>query len=112
MAANYTLNIEAGATFTRAFEYTNADGTVYPLTGYTAKLQIRETPEASLAALSVTPSINVATGTITVTLTAAQTSTLLLPKYVYAMELAGPGGEPVIRLVEGSVKVSPEVVRD
>ena len=110
MAAVYTLNIEAGATFTRQFEYTNSDGTVFDLTGYTALMHVRETPEADLA-LAVTPTINVATGTISITITAEDTSTLTAPEYVYAIELTADGGEPVTRLVQGKVNVSPEVVR-
>lgn len=108
MAANYTLNIEAGATFKRQFEYTNDDGTVFNLTGYTALMHIRESADAALA-LAVVPTIDVPTGTISVTITAAQTSTLSLPKYVYALELTSASN--VIRLVEGKVAVSPEVVR-
>ena len=110
MAAVYTLHIDAGATFTRQFEYTNDDGTPFNLTGWTALMHIRETAEGNLT-LAVTPTITAATGMIDVTLTAAQTSQLTKPSYVYAIELKHPSNEPVIRLVEGGIKVSPEVVR-
>jgi hypothetical protein len=110
LAANYNLNIEAGATYNVDFVYTNQDGTVYNLAGFTADLQIRPTAAGSLA-VEVTPTITVATGTVSVTISAAQTSTLTQGIYVYALELHGPLDSPVIRLVEGSVIVSPEVVR-
>lgn len=108
MAKVYTLDVEAGATFTRQFEYTNEDETVFDLTGYTALMHIRETAESDLA-LEVVPEIDVPTGIISITITAAETSSLTLPEYVWALELTKD--ELVIRLVEGKVSVSPEVVR-
>jgi hypothetical protein len=111
MAAVYTLRIDAGATFTRQFTYTNPDGSVFDLDGYTALMHIRETAEADLA-LEVVPVIDVEEGTISITITAADTATLTAPEYVWAMELTAAGGEPVVRLLQGKVLVSPEVVRD
>jgi hypothetical protein len=109
MAANYGLEIEAGATFSLEFEYKNEDGTLFDFTGWTAKAQIRQTPSSS-SFLEVTTAINAATSVITISLTATQTSTLTFPAYVWAMELSKNDGT-VIRLVEGAVRVSPEVVR-
>jgi hypothetical protein len=109
MAANYGLEIEAGATFSLEFEYKNEDGTLFDFTGWTSKAQIRQTPSSSTA-LEITTAINAATSVITISLTATQTSTLTFPAYVWAMELSKMDGT-VIRLVEGAVRVSPEVVR-
>jgi hypothetical protein len=109
MAANYGLEIEAGATFSLEFEYKNEDGTLFDFTGWTSKAQIRQTPSSS-SFLEVTTAINAATSVITISLTATQTSTLTFPAYVWAMELSKNDGT-VIRLVEGAVRVSPEVVR-
>ena len=109
MAANYGLEIEAGATFSLEFEYKNEDGTLFDFTGWTAEAQIRQTPSSS-SFLEVTTAINAATSVITISLTATQTSTLTLPAYVWAMELSKTDGT-VVRLVEGAVRVSAEVVR-
>ena len=110
MAKNYPLRIEAGATYTRQFRLTNkADGSLYNFTGYTAKTQIRKYPSSALA-LEVTTSIDVPTAIITITITAAQTATLTDEKYFWGMEIAAAGGEPTIRLVEGEVSVTPQVV--
>lgn len=108
MAAVETLFIDAGATFECGFEYLNTDETVFDLTGYTALLHIRETIEGELV-LSVVPDIDVLTGTISFTLSAADTSDLTAAKYVYAMEITD--GTKVVRLVEGGIVVSSEVVR-
>lgn len=109
MAEVYTLHVDAGATWRVEFEYTNEDETVFDLTGYTAKMQLRETPSATLA-LEIDADIDVELGRLVFVASAADTSDLLLPTYAYAVELTD--GTEVIRLVQGSAHVSPEVVRD
>lgn len=110
MATTYNLSVDAGATYTVEFEYTNEDGSIFDLTGYTAKMQVREMPSSPAFVLEVTPVLTIQTGIISVTLTAVQTATLTNSKYVYAIELYGSAGY-VIRAVEGTIAVSPEVVR-
>lgn len=109
-AIQLNLYVEAGATYNRSLVYTNDDGTLVDLTDFTAELQVRETATSATAKLTVTPTINVVTATIAWEFTATQTSTLTAENYVYAMELFGPD-DLVIRLIEGVVTVSPEVVR-
>ena len=110
MAKNYPLRIEAGATYTRQFRLTNkADGSLYNFTGYTAKTQIREYPSTTLK-LEVTTTIDIPTAIITIIITAVQTATLTNEKYYWGTEIAAAGGEPTIRLVEGEVAVTPQVV--
>lgn len=111
MAAVYTLNIEAGATFNRQFEYKTKTGELFDLTGYTALMHIRETPQAELA-LAVIPTIDVATSTVSIEIDAYDTATLTQPTYVYAIRLTHSSGAPVIRFIQGKAIVSPEVVRD
>ena len=110
MAYIANLYVEAGATFTRTITYTNNDGTLFNLDGYTAALQVRETVASTSADITVEPTIDVEAATLTWTFTAAQTSALTKSKYVYALELTHTNGT-VIRLVEGDITVSPEVVR-
>lgn len=109
-AIQLNLYVEAGATFERSLVYTNDDGSLFDLTDFTAELQVRETVSSAEAALTVEPVLDPLTATISWEFTATQTSTLTAPNYVYAMELYGPDGY-VIRLLEGVVTVSPEVVR-
>jgi len=108
MAIQYNLHVEAGATFVRDFVYTNEDGSLFDLTGYSAAMQIRPSVTSSTLTLAVTPTINVTTATISVELTATQTAALT-GSYVYAIELTD--APLVIRFAEGEVIVSPEVVR-
>lgn len=109
MADTYNLSIDAGATFTVEFEYTNEDGTVFNLTGYTALLQVRDMPSSPTVKLQVTPTLTIQTGIISVTFTATQTAALTNSRYVYAIELTS--GSFVVRIVDGYLIMSPEVVR-
>ena len=109
-AIQFNLHVEAGATFERSLVYTNDDGSLFDLEGYTAELQVRLTPTSATAVIEVEPEIDVETATISWTFTAAQTSLLTASSYVYAIELTRQDGY-VIRLLEGSVIPSPEVVR-
>lgn len=112
MAFNQPLRIDAGATLpTITFTVTNADGTVFDLTGYTAKMQFRQYPKSSSAlALELTPTISTILGTVTVNATAAQTATLTLPSYFYAIELTRSSDSNVVRLADGVATIAPDVV--
>lgn len=109
-AARYDFTIEAGATFSRVFTYRNADGSSAISAGSTAQIQLRRTADAASPALTSNPTVTAGTGTISFTLTAAQTGPLS-GTYVWALELTASGGEPVVRVAEGRVTVSAEVVR-
>ena len=111
-----TLYIEAGATYPTAdgpvqFFITNNDGTVFDLTGYTAAGQIRKTASAASAIVTFTPTIDTVLGSVSFTIPASSTSLLVDPPYVWAIELTKASNGTVIRLAEGHVAVSPEVVR-
>jgi hypothetical protein len=109
-AIQLNLYVEAGATFERSLIYTNDDGLLFDLDGFTGELQVRESVTSDSVALAVTPTIDPETAAISWTFSAEQTSSLTLARYVYALELYGPD-DLVIRLIEGAVTVSPEVVR-
>lgn len=110
MAFTVNLYVEAGATFSREITYTNPDGSVFDLTGYTAELQVRETAKSATAVITMNPTLNTVSGKVSFTLTALQTATLTADKYVWAIELTHTDGT-VLRFVEGDITVSPEVVR-
>lgn len=109
-AIQFNLHVEAGATFERSLIYTNDDGSLFDLTGYTAELQVRLTATSATAVITLEPEIDVETATISWTFTAAQTALLTASSYVYAIELTNED-DYVIRLMEGYVIPSAEVVR-
>lgn len=124
-AGRYDLVIEKGATFSRIFTWkipSATNPTSCPplnLTGYTARAQIRATVAAAdPPAIDLTSSpaaglvLGGVAGTITMTITAAQTSALTLTNNVgvWDIELTAPDSS-VVRLLEGSVELRPDVTR-
>ena len=112
------LNVDAGATYPAAdgpiqFFLTNADDSVYSLTGYTGKMQIRKNASDTAYVVQVVPTISSSTGCVSFSIPAASTAVLTDGPYVWALELypPSPATDPVIRLAEGRVVVSAEVVR-
>jgi hypothetical protein len=114
-AATNNFIIDQGADWFITVVYKNSTGTAINLTGYTAALQIRDTYADSTTDLSLTsPSggivITGATGTISITATAAQTAAIAAGTYVYDLEITSSGGI-VTRLIQGRISVSPQVTR-
>lgn len=85
MANRYDLRITQRATFEREFEYRESDGeTVIPLTGATAKAQIRKragAPDPPLAEFEVV--IDQPNGTISILLTDEETGALPIGRLEY-----------------------------
>ncbi|NBU93575.1 MAG: hypothetical protein EBS18_03325 [Actinobacteria bacterium] len=109
MSSTYPLRIEAGATYARTFKIKNrSDGSDFDLTGYTGLAQIREDHDKPLI-LEIVPTINPTEATIAIRIEAEDTSDLLLSNYVWGLELYND--TDTVRLLEGPVTVSPEVVK-
>ena len=115
-AGIYDIIIEQGATFNFALIWRDPSGMPINLTGYTARMQVRQTvTQPDPAPLSLTTenggiTLGGPAGPINVLATPVQTAGLSFRAGVYDLELVSPGGE-VTRLVQGSVVVSPEVTR-
>lgn len=109
------LVINQGATFRHKFTWQDGKKRPVDLTGYTARLQARESIESAAAIINLTTEnggivLGGTTGTITLHLSAAATAAIMIKKLVYDLELVAPNGD-VIRLVGGTISVSPEVTR-
>ena len=116
MAVTYNTVIDQGADWYINFTYENPAGTPVNLTGYTAALQIRTSPLAATAVLSLTsPSggitITGATGLIACHATAVQTAAIINGRYAYDIEITAPSTGIITRLVQGTVDVSAQVTR-
>lgn len=103
----------AGATFDLNFTVKLA-GTAIDLTGYTARMQVRESAESSSTLLSLATggsgiTLGGTAGTIAVTAAATATAGVAGGQYVYDMELVS--GSVVTRILQGNFKVLPEVTR-
>jgi hypothetical protein len=109
MAGNYDILIEQGATFSLAITVTGID-----LTLYSARGQGRTTHESPDKAFTLSTAIAYSSpnSTITVSLTATQTTALTAPSSgVYDVEYVSSSGLVVTRILEGSYRITPEVTR-
>lgn len=114
MAVTYNTTIDQGADWFINFQYKQPDGTPVNITNYTAALQMRTSPLAKTAVLTLTNvsglTITGATGTIAAHATAAQTNAITNGKYSYDLEITSPENI-VTRLVQGTIEVSPQTTR-
>lgn len=112
-AGLYDLTIEAGATFNLSLTYEDERGQAVDLTGYTGRMQLRESATAATVVIELTTangrlSIDIPNGQINLTVAAADT-TGLSGSGVYDLELVN--GTVVERLIEGTYTISPNVTR-
>jgi len=116
-AANYTITIEQGSVFDLNLVYKDSNEVPINLTGYSARMQVRQKysspdPLLSLSTLDGSITLGGALGTIHAKATASMTQALTIKQGVYDLELVPPSGAgDAFRLVEGIVIVTPEVTR-
>jgi hypothetical protein len=112
------LDCYQGASFdcTLTWRMGATPGTPVNLTGYTARMQVRDGYDGGSAIVSLTSGTGITlggtAGTILLELTPTQTAAIdATPsgQYVYDLELVS--GSTVTRLVQGTFIVSPEVTR-
>lgn len=111
----YNITFTQGDTFFRVLTWTNNAKVPHNLTGYTAKMQIRETVESQNFVIELTTengriTLGGAAGTITLTINAADTAKILPKQYVYDLELISGGGQKTT-IIEGNFKVKAQVTR-
>jgi hypothetical protein len=111
----FNLEILAGSTFPSVagdceFYPTDSDGVAFSLTGYTAKLQIRENPSTT-AIIDIVPTVDGTANKVAFSLTPVQTALLTKTDYVWALELTQTSTGKVLTLVRGQVMVTPEIVK-
>ena len=111
----FDLEILAGSTFPSvagdcSFYPTDADDVAFSLTGWVAKLQIRENPSTA-AIIDIVPTVNTSDNSVSFSLTPTQTSLLTKTDYVWAIELTQTSTSKVLTLARGQVLVTPEIVR-
>jgi len=112
LAGTYNIICEQGATFQRNISVVNADNTEPDYTSSTARMQVRPTVTSETIIIELTTEnsrITLLDNTITLDITADDTEALPTGAYKYDLEIQT--GADVIRLVQGSFTVSPEVTR-
>jgi hypothetical protein len=110
------LNCYQGANFDYTLTW-QTGGTAVNLSGYSARMQVRDSYDAGTAIVSLTSGTGITlggtAGSIALELSATQTAALdgtPNSQYIYDLELVSGAGY-VTRLVEGRFYVYPEVTR-
>jgi hypothetical protein len=126
-AAEYDLFIEQGATFRFTLIYGRKDGTTdpqgnpnvtpYDLTGCVARMQIRQRRGGVVLIAATTTNGGIifdddlTTGRMVITITDEATDSLTMSKAKYDLEITWGSGD-VTRILQGSVKISPNITQD
>jgi hypothetical protein len=115
VAGAYDITIEQGATFRLSLVWEDNLGVPIDLTGYTARMQLRQRHSSDTAALTLTSTagdivLGGALGTIVVTAAATVTDDIPFRAGVYDLEVVSGSGF-VTRLIEGAATITPEVTR-
>ena len=111
MARIFPIEIDQGATFPLKLDIeSEVDGSKFDVSDWTFTGSIRDTFNAATASAEFTIAvITAASGSVQVQLPASRTNTLVPGNKVYDIEMAS--GSVVIRLLEGPVKVNPQVTQ-
>lgn len=111
MATKYNMTVEQGATYSRVLRYIDSAGTPVNLTGWAVRGEVRgaRSRSANLFERLSLDLTNPAGGEITLTIPATRSSLYRWKKGYYDIELVASDGETVTRLLEGEIKVVPEV---
>jgi hypothetical protein len=110
----YDITLFQGADYDQTFTATQ-DGTALNWTGYSARMQVRDSSDATATLLSLSTGgsgivLGGTAGTIAVTVTNAQSAAIPAGSYAYDLELVS-GGNQVTRLLQGAFNVVGNVTR-
>lgn len=112
-AGTYNVTIEQGATFSLRITYEDSSGAAVDLTAYTARMSVRRGPTSAEVVSLTTENSRIALGgtegTVTLSMTAAETAALPAGEYVYDLELVSGGS--VTRLLEGRCTIKAGITR-
>jgi hypothetical protein len=104
------LTIEQGANFSTTVDVKDGTNTIINLSGYTVAAQMRKSYYSTTANSFTTTITDASAGTITMTMTGANTAGLTPGRYVYDLLLTSGAGVKT-RVIEGIVTVMPSVTR-
>ena len=115
MAGRYNMVCDQGSTFSLVFTI-KTDGVAWDLVGnYTAKMQVRSFLNADTVLIELTTANSrisfSAGGTVTLSLTSANTTDLPAGRHTYDLELTETANSIVTRVLEGKFVVRGEVTR-
>ncbi|GIH95353.1 hypothetical protein ACFFMN_23615 [Planobispora siamensis] len=115
-AAYWKIQVDQGETWRMVLRLKNPDGTPLDLTGYSARMQVRESVTSPTPLLSLTSApgggitITASDGRVELHVADEITAAWAWRYGLYGLEIESPGGETTA-LLKGEVEVSAEVTR-
>ena len=117
--AKLNLTIYQGSTYVKPFQWKSGTTTLTPvdISTCTMRMDIRKKITDPTEVLELTTEngrlviVDGALGKFEIRLSAADTATFNFTQAVYDIEVVYPSEDPVVRVLEGSIKVIPEVTR-
>lgn len=115
-AGTYDMVIEQGATFRLRLTLKLSDGSLMPLDGHIARMQIRAKVASEDVIYALTTEnggieLGGAAGTVDLYISDEDTAAMAFKSGVYDLEIETVPNGDVIRVIEGKVRLSPEVTR-
>jgi hypothetical protein len=111
MPAKVDIVLRKGAAFAKRIVVLNVDGSARDLTGYTAKMQIRQDLDDAVASLTLTSTppagltVTAGSGYVDILITKAQTAALTIQSGVWDVWIDNGGSNSPEYLAEGGVTV-------
>jgi hypothetical protein len=115
MANEYNFTLDQGSNHSFEIEYKNSDNTIFDLTGYSAKLHVRESYNSAILIELLSPTdilITPLEGKLEINFSPSKTINLNreLKNLIYDLEIF-LGVDNVTRIIQGKILFSPEVTR-
>lgn len=113
-AANYDFTLEQGVPLSKTIFLKNGDNSVKDLTGFTAKMQVREyvgRPDVLLELSTANSKLNINTGTGGVTMIFSDIDTASIPFTEVVYDLFLYNGGSTFRAIEGKLTVKEAVTK-
>jgi hypothetical protein len=117
---NYNLDVIQGSTFSAQLFAKNADGTAIDLSGYEVRGVVKYNYGTGVALVNLNPAVNTgqapplntytaASGVVDVSIPATGAAALPVTIGVYDIEMYSAGETEVRKLLDGRVRIHPEV---
>lgn len=106
------ITIDQGSSFTTTFDVVDSNGAPFDLSLWSVRSQLRKTYTSSTTyAFNAGVVIPATNGQITISMSPLLTAAIKAGRYVYDIEIVGPGGA-VKRVIEGQAEVTPRVTTE
>lgn len=113
MASYANISADQGADFQVSVDIEDANGDPLNLSDYELYGQIRRTYKSeSYVDFNINEAANPALGSISIKLSAAQTSAMKAGRYVYDVYAVNAGISQTIKVMEGIIEIVPSVTKD